>query len=70
MLTRGENPLSLSTKAARYGAVGLVFGLAVLAWPVVQGYRMGSDGGPAPEATDGWNEMRLFGWELATGGAQ
>ncbi|MGB3407889.1 MAG: hypothetical protein WBA67_10380 [Jannaschia sp.] len=70
MLTRGENPLSLSTKSARYGAVALVLGIGILMIPVVQGYLAGRAGEAAPEATDGWAEMRLFGWELATEAAE
>ncbi|WP_371157059.1 hypothetical protein [Jannaschia sp. 2305UL9-9] len=65
MLTRGENPLSLSTKAARYGAVALLFGLLILMIPVVQGYAAASAGDPPPSPVNGWQEMRLFGWELA-----
>lgn len=67
---KARNPLSLSTKAARYGAVALLAGMAILMVPVVQGYRAGVEGRPAPEPLDGWQEMRLFGWELAVEGAE
>lgn len=67
---RARNPLSLSTKAARYGAAALVTGAVILMIPVWQGYAAGQAGEAAPVATDGWSEMRLFGWEMATGAAE
>ncbi|UWQ19334.1 hypothetical protein [Jannaschia sp. M317] len=66
MAKRGENPLSLNQRGARYGAFALALGLAILAWPVVQGYGDGSAGRAAPLGDSGWDEMRRFGWEMAT----
>lgn len=61
-----RNPLSLSTKAARYGAAALFVGVAILMIPVFQGYSAGRAGETAPVPETGWQEIRLFGWELAT----
>ena len=57
-----RNPLSLSVRGARYGAVALALGLAVLAFPVWQGTRDGLP--PEPPASD-WDALRQFGRELA-----
>ncbi|MGB3555804.1 MAG: hypothetical protein WBA25_14325 [Jannaschia sp.] len=64
MLTRGENPLSLSVKAARYGAVGFTVGLAILLFPVVQGWRDGA-GGPDLDPASPWQALRIMGREMA-----
>jgi hypothetical protein len=59
-----RNPLQLSTKAARYGAVALFVGLLILGWPVAQGWRMAGAGAEKPALGDGWQELRRFGWEM------
>ncbi|MEM7642746.1 MAG: hypothetical protein AAF366_09475 [Pseudomonadota bacterium] len=59
-----QNPLALSTKAARLGALALLVGLLILGWPVSQGYRAATAGEPKPSLGDGWQELRRFGWEI------
>lgn len=63
-----QNPLALSVKAARLGAVALLVGLVILGWPVAQGYRDAQAGAPKPALGDGWQELRRFGWEIGAGG--
>ncbi|MEM8850223.1 MAG: hypothetical protein AAGE03_09330 [Pseudomonadota bacterium] len=65
-----QNPLALSTKAARLGALALLIGCLILGWPVSQGYRAAMVGEPKPPLGDGWQELRRFGWEIATEGAR
>lgn len=60
---RARNPLSLSTRAARYGAVACVVAGTILAVPVVQGYRDGAAPVLPPES--GWDALRQFGREMA-----
>lgn len=58
-----RNPLHLSTKAARYGAVAFLVAATILAVPVVQGYRDGVSPVLPPES--GWDALRQFGREMA-----
>lgn len=58
-----RNPLSLSERGARYGAMALLVGALILGWPVAEGYRMAGAGQPKPTEGDGWQELRRFGWE-------
>ncbi|MEM7487941.1 MAG: transglycosylase domain-containing protein [Pseudomonadota bacterium] len=41
-----QNPLALSVKAARLGALAVMVGIAVFAWPVARGYLDGRDAAP------------------------
>ncbi len=59
-----QNPLALSVKAARLGALALLFGLVILGWPVAQGYRAATMGEAKPPLGDGWQELRRFGWDI------
>ncbi|SFI53032.1 hypothetical protein [Jannaschia pohangensis] len=59
-----RNPLALSTKAARYGAVALLVGAAILVWPVWQGMEAARAGAPEPRAGTPWEELQVFGWQL------
>ncbi|WP_298430748.1 hypothetical protein [uncultured Jannaschia sp.] len=63
MLGQPRNPLSLSEKAARYGAVALLVGVLIIGWPIVEGYRIAGAGMPMPPEGDGWQELRRFGWD-------
>ncbi|WGH77971.1 hypothetical protein [Jannaschia ovalis] len=65
-----RNPLSLSEKGARYGAVAFFAGALILAWPVSEGWRAAQAGLEAPQGTSGWAELRRFGWQMAREGAE
>lgn len=58
-----RNPLQLSTKAARYGALAFLVAATILAVPVVQGYRDGV--APVLPPENGWDSLRQFGREMA-----
>lgn len=64
---KARNPLALSTKAARYGAVACLVAGVILAVPVTQGYRDGV--GPVLPPESGWDALRQFGREMAMQGA-
>ncbi len=58
-----RNPLSLSTRAARYGAAGFALAVSIIAVPVVQGLRDGA--ARVLPATSGWDALQQFGREMA-----
>ncbi|CTQ32012.1 hypothetical protein [Jannaschia rubra] len=58
-----QHPLTLGTRAARWGAVAVAVGLAIMAVPVVQGYREGP--GAPVEASSAWEVLRQMGREMA-----
>ncbi|WP_299645798.1 hypothetical protein [uncultured Jannaschia sp.] len=59
---RARPPLSLAETAARYGAVAFLIGAAILAIPVVQGYREG----PVFPVLDPspWEALKQMGREM------
>ena len=60
--TRARPPTSLAETAARYGALAVLIGAAILAVPVVQGYREGPTFpvlDPSP-----WEALKQMGREM------
>ncbi len=57
-------PLTLGTRAARYGAAAVLIAVAIFAIPVAQGYRSG----PGDAATDPtpWQALQQMGRDMAT----
>lgn len=60
---RAGPPLTLGTRAARWGAVAFCVGAIVLAIPVVQGYREGP-GFPVLQPS-AWEALRQIGRDMA-----
>ena len=62
-LRRAGPPVSLSIKAARYGAIAFVVSLAIMLVPVWDGAQDGPDAAPLDPA-NAWDALRQMGRDM------